>query len=124
VIIQRLSAGLFIVMFLIQFLFGPSAIPTPDRRDLAGRLANRVQLTTDGHHIAAVALHFMYYNFIKTHYLPAVAAGVVSSPLEVADIVRMMEERNAQNNKAQREEPNERSYNPFGDALGSKGLPK
>lgn len=73
-------------------------------------------------HIAAVALHFFYYNFIKTHstirMTPAMAAGVVSSPMEVSDIVRLIEERVA----AEKAAALENSYNPFGDALGGKGL--
>ncbi len=49
---------------------------------------------------------------------PAMAAGVVSSPMEVSDIVRMIEERAV----AEKAEALENSYNPFGDALGGKGL--
>jgi IS1 family transposase len=76
------------------------------------------------HHIAAVSLHFMYYNFVKTHstirMTPAMAAGVVSSPWEMSDIVKLMETSSAERDKAQRKESNERSYNPFGDALGGR----
>ena len=80
-------------------------------------------------HIAAVALHFFYYNFIKTHgtvrMTPAMAAGVVSSPMEVSDIVKMVEAAEAERAEAERQkkaEMRDRSYNPFGDALGGKGL--
>ena len=42
---------------------------------------------------AAVALHFAYYNFVKFHttvrMTPAMAAGVESSPLEVANLVEL-----------------------------------
>lgn len=73
-------------------------------------------------HIAVVSLHFFYYNFVKTHgtirMTPAMAAGVVSSPMEVSDIVKLMEERN----EAHKREALENAYNPFGDALGGKGL--
>ena len=73
-------------------------------------------------HIEAVSLHFFYYNFLKTHgtvrMTPAMAAGVVSSPMEVSDIVKLMEERN----EAHKREALENAYNPFGDALGGKGL--
>ena len=47
-------------------------------------------------HIAAIALHFMYYNFVRIHQTlritPAMAAGVTDSPWEIADIVRLVEE--------------------------------
>jgi IS1 family transposase len=50
-------------------------------------------------HIAAISLHFMYYNFVRTHQTlrmpPAMAAGVSDRPWEVADIVRLVEEREA-----------------------------
>jgi IS1 family transposase len=42
---------------------------------------------------AAIALHFAYYNFVKTHgsirCTPAMAAGVLPSALTVADLVEM-----------------------------------
>lgn len=48
-------------------------------------------------HIAAVALHFMYYNFIKIHgtlrCTPAMAAGVTDRLWDMADVVRLVEER-------------------------------
>ena len=44
---------------------------------------------------AAVALHYAYYNFVKMHKTirctPAMAAGVVSSPWTVAQLVQMIE---------------------------------
>ncbi len=44
---------------------------------------------------AAVALHYCYYNFVKMHKTirctPAMAAGVVSSPWTVAQLVGMIE---------------------------------
>ena len=47
-------------------------------------------------HANAVALHFMYYNFCRIHktlrVTPAMAAGVTDKLLEVADIVKMLEE--------------------------------
>jgi hypothetical protein len=49
---------------------------------------------------------------------PAMAAGVVSSPWEMSDNVKLMEASNAEREKRDRAEGNERSYNPFGDALG------
>ena len=45
---------------------------------------------------AAVALHYAYYNFVKTHTTirstPAVAAGVTTSAWTVADLVEMVGE--------------------------------
>lgn len=44
---------------------------------------------------AAVALHYGYYNFVKMHKsircTPAMAAGVVTSPWTVSDLVEMIE---------------------------------
>jgi IS1 family transposase len=50
-------------------------------------------------HIAAISLHFMYYNFVRIHQTlritPAMAAGVTERVWEIADVVRLMEEREA-----------------------------
>ena len=44
---------------------------------------------------AAVALHYGYYNFVKTHTsircTPAMEAGVTNSPWTVANLVEMIE---------------------------------
>ena len=60
------------------------------------RLTNGFRKKVDNH-AAAIALHLMYYNFVKTHQslrmTPAMAAGVTSSPWTVEDIVRLVEER-------------------------------
>ena len=46
-------------------------------------------------HAYAVALHMMYYNFVKVHsklrVTPAMAAGVSSNLWEIADIVKLVE---------------------------------
>jgi hypothetical protein len=46
-------------------------------------------------HAYAVALHMMYYNFVRIHsklrVTPAMAAGVVNRLWEVSDIVRLVE---------------------------------
>jgi len=46
-------------------------------------------------HMAAIALHFMYYNFARIHQTtrvtPAMAAGVTSKLWDVADIVALLE---------------------------------
>lgn len=88
------------------------------------RLTNAFSKSLE-HHIAAVSLHFMYYNFIRTHQTlrmtPAMAAGVTSSPLEMDAIVQLTEEYRAQRVEAGRQnakEANQRSYNPNGPALG------
>jgi hypothetical protein len=48
-----------------------------------------------GNHAYAVALHFMHYNFVRTHktlrMTPAVTAGLVEGPWEVEDIVKLVE---------------------------------
>jgi IS1 family transposase len=45
-------------------------------------------------HIAAVALHFMFYNFAKIHetlrVTPAMAAGVTTKALEIEDVVALL----------------------------------
>ncbi len=73
-------------------------------------------------HIAAVSLHFMYYNFVRIHQTlkvtPAMQAGVTDRLWSIEDIVKLVEEYRRDHEK----ELNERSYGPFGDALGGKGL--
>jgi len=75
-------------------------------------------------HVAAVSLHFMYYNFIRIHQTlrvtPAMAAGVTDRLWEMSDVVKLLDEKLA----AEKNETRERSYNPFGDALGGKGIPR
>ena len=48
------------------------------------------------HHVAAIALHFMYYNFVRIHQTlrvtPAMAAGVSDRVWEIADIVGLLED--------------------------------
>ena len=44
----------------------------------------------------AVALHFMYYNFVRIHQTlrvtPAMAAGVTDTLWEIEDVVKMVED--------------------------------
>lgn len=51
-------------------------------------------------HANAVALHFMYYNFVRIHktlrVTPAMAAGVVDKLWEIADIVALIEAKEAE----------------------------
>ena len=74
------------------------------------------------HHITAISLHFMFYNFVRIHQTlritPAMAAGVTDHVWDIADIVRMVEEREERERREARKERNERSYNPYGPALG------
>jgi len=48
-------------------------------------------------HIAAVSLHFMYYNFVRVHQTlrvaPSMAAGVTDRLWEIGDIVQVLEAR-------------------------------
>ena len=50
-----------------------------------------------GNHIAAISLHFMFYNFVRIHQslriTPTMAAGVTNRVWDIADFVRMVEER-------------------------------
>jgi IS1 family transposase len=66
------------------------------------RLTNAFSKSVE-HHAAAVALHFMHYNFCRPHLslkgrTPAQAAGVTSRRWTVEDVVRLLEE--AQNSKS------------------------
>ena len=51
------------------------------------------------HHAYAVALHFMYYNFVRLHgklrVSPAMAAGVTDRLWEIGDIVALVEKADA-----------------------------
>jgi IS1 family transposase len=69
-------------------------------------------------HIAAIALHFMYYNFVRIHQTlkvtPAMAAGVTDRLWEVSDIVALLEDWE----KRQGDDQREWSYAPKGPTLG------
>jgi IS1 family transposase len=47
------------------------------------------------HHVAAVSLHMMFYNFVRIHQTlrvaPAMAAGISAHVWEIADIVKLVE---------------------------------
>jgi IS1 family transposase len=64
-------------------------------------------------HVAAISLHFMYYNFVRIHQTlrvtPAMAAGVTDKVWEVADLVRLLDDQPAKENY---------SNVPYGPALG------
>lgn len=69
-------------------------------------------------HIAAVSLHFMYYNFVRVHQTlrvtPAMAAGVTDRLWEVNDIIRLLEKREE---RIAAEEKQERMRREFGVAV-------
>ena len=54
-------------------------------------------------HEASIALHFMYYNFVKIHETlkctPAMAAGVTPKLWEMTDVVAMIEAEEAKVSK-------------------------
>lgn len=61
------------------------------------RLTNAFSKKVENH-AAAIALHFMYYNFARKHQTlkmtPAMAAGVTNKQWTVDDIVALLEESN------------------------------
>lgn len=60
------------------------------------RLTNAFSKKVENHY-HALSLYFVWYNFIKQHktlrMTPAMAAGLVSSPLEMSDIVTLIDQR-------------------------------
>jgi len=52
------------------------------------------------HHVAAIALHFMYYNFVRVHQTlritPAMAAGVSDRVWKIEDIVSLLDAKKDQ----------------------------
>ncbi len=92
-----------------------------ERQNLTMRMhMRRFTRLTNGHskklenHIAAVSLHFMYYNFVKIHQTlrvtPAMAAGVTDKLWEISDIVRLLEGREERLLAEEREEKLKRVY--------------
>lgn len=88
----------------------------PDKKHVSTSFAERQNLTMRMHmrrftrltngfpkkveaHANAVALHFMYYNFVHIHatlrVTPAMAAGVTDKLWEVSDIVALIEAKEA-----------------------------
>ena len=63
------------------------------------RLTNAFSKKVENH-AHAVALHLMYYNFVRIHrtlrVTPAMAAGVTDRLWEIEDIVRIADEYEAQ----------------------------
>lgn len=58
------------------------------------RLTNAFSKKAENH-LYAVALHFMHYNFVRTHKTlrmpPAMAAGLTTRPWEIEDLVALVE---------------------------------
>jgi hypothetical protein len=88
------------------------------------RLTNGFSKKLDNH-IAAVSLHFMYYNFVRIHQTlkvtPAMAAGVTDRLWEIADIVKLVDDYRDQRVAEGRENARravEQSYNSSGPTLG------
>jgi hypothetical protein len=72
-----------------------------ERQNLTMRMhMRRFTRLTNGHskklemHIAAISLHFMFYNFVKIHetlrVTPAMAAGLTSRVWEVSDLFSLL----------------------------------
>lgn len=63
------------------------------------RLTNGFSKNVEAH-ANAVALHFMYYNFVRIHktlrVTPAMAAGVTDKLWEIADIIALIEAKEAE----------------------------
>jgi IS1 family transposase len=108
---------------------------TPDRKHISTSYVERQNLTMRMHmrrftrltngfskklenHIAAISLHFMYYNFVRIHQTlritPAMAAGVTDRAFEIADIVLLVEAQELR----RKAEKLEGAYAPKGPALG------
>ena len=63
------------------------------------RLTNAFSKKVENHAFA-VALHFMYYNFVRIHktlrMTPAMAAGITDKLWEIDDIVALIEAKEAE----------------------------
>jgi IS1 family transposase len=76
-------------------------------------------------HIAAISLHFMYYNFIRIHQTlritPAMAAGVTDHLWDMSEVVAMLEAERQERQEAGRaksRETNDLRFNQSGPVLG------
>jgi hypothetical protein len=104
-----------------NFLLSPYLVPAPERRAVSSPTHRNTNASYAGHqnltmpmqmrrftrltnafskkvenHAHAVALHFMYYNFVRIdktlRMTPAMAAKVTDRLWEVADIVKVLED--------------------------------
>ena len=73
-------------------------------------------------HIAAISLHFMYYNFVRIHQTlrvtPAMAAGVSDRAWEISDVVALLNLARSQKNAERKEDRELRAITNKGPALG------
>jgi hypothetical protein len=73
-------------------------------------------------HVAAISLHFMYYNFVRIHQTlritPAMAAGVSDRVWEISDIVGLLDSARLQKNAERKEDREVRAITNKGPALG------
>jgi len=73
-------------------------------------------------HIAAISLHFMYYNFVRIHQTlrvtPGMAAGVTDRLWSMDDIVAIVEEREARVQKERKELKSDWGLSQKGPASG------
>jgi hypothetical protein len=67
--------------------------------DEAVRAAEQGVLEKAKNHAHSVAIHFMHYNFARIHQslrvTPAMAAGVTTKLWSIADLVKVIEDREA-----------------------------
>jgi IS1 family transposase len=73
-------------------------------------------------HIAAVSLHFMYYNFVRIHQTlkvtPAMAAGVTDKVWDVADVVALLEAKEGGELDQARKDRNNSKIAKVGPVMG------
>ncbi len=81
------------------------------------RLTNAFSKKFDNH-VAAISLHFMFYKFVRLHLTlritPAMATGMTERVWEIADIVSLLERREARLLAQARAEASENSLARFG----------
>jgi IS1 family transposase len=103
-------------------------VGNPDEKHVSTSYAERANLTMRMHmrrftrltnafskkvenHVAAVALHTMFYNFVRVHQTlkvtPAMAAGVTDRLWEISDLVQVLEDWEAQRETEPTFEPEE-----------------
>jgi IS1 family transposase len=77
-------------------------------------------------HVAAVSLHFMYYNFVRIHQTlkvtPAMAAGVTDRLWEISDIIALLEVRENRILEEERQERMKRSISVVADGYTRKSV--
>ena len=77
--------------------------PFPTQSLRLGICSSGIGSTKVENHAHAVALHPMFYNFVRIHktlrVTPAMAAGVADRLLEIADIAKLVEDAEAKPTK-------------------------